>query len=97
MTGEIEKPKPKNKGSNKAPDWKTKSILVLFLVLVATLGLAWFYFRKTQPKIKQAKAVLQTVEKLNQEKQRCSRLINQESGDFAEYEYCNRFLEKFPL
>ena len=77
--------------------WKTKIIFFLLLVIVFLSVGGWLYLRNVTPKLRQANQALAELKLLNEERQRCSQILAQQSGEFADYDYCKQFLQKFPM
>jgi len=73
-----------------------KIIIFLFLLLAGTLGGFYFYYRNTQAKIIECDEKFQEIKNLQSEKERCSIVLSQESGNFNDYEYCRQLLQVFP-
>jgi flagellar basal body-associated protein FliL len=86
---------PAEKKASK-PSWKTRMIIFLFLLAVALSFSLWFYIRSTEKQRSEYQRASQEVNLIKEERNRCSALVNQQQGDFGEYEYCRRFLQKFP-
>ncbi|MBU4369182.1 hypothetical protein KKG58_00280 [Patescibacteria group bacterium] len=84
------------KEARKKPgQWKNKLIYILFLIVIIE-GLAfWFYCQSVGKKVQKADGMIEQIETLNQEKQRCSDILTQASGEFADYEYCKKLLQRF--
>jgi len=74
---------------------KNKLIGFLFLIIIITIFSFWFYIQKTKVTIKNVKELNAAVQLLEQEKQRCSEVLNQTEGEFADYEYCKKLLQEF--
>ena len=75
---------------------KSKLTVFLVMLLLITAGSFYFYFRSTQNLKDEYNNGINIIQKLSSEKERCSSLLSQQSGNFNEYEYCRKLLEVFP-
>lgn len=76
-------------------DLKIK-VIAFLLIIIAALAVALFLnMRTTQNLQDHYMQGIHQLDTLEREKSRCSELLTQERGDFAEYEYCREFLRKF--
>ncbi|MCD6442162.1 hypothetical protein J7L24_01305 [bacterium] len=87
--------KQKKEVEKKLGRWKNKLICILFLIVVIEGLSFWFYYQSVGKKVQKADEVIKQIEILNQEKQRCSDILMQTSGEFADYEYCKKLLQRF--
>ncbi|MBI4100279.1 hypothetical protein HY439_00885 [Candidatus Microgenomates bacterium] len=88
---------PSQKQKKSRFSWRTKIILFLLLIIAVLLGGGWFYFQSISPKLRQANQNLIEIKMLNEERQRCSQILSQQSGKFTDYDYCKQLLQKFPM
>ncbi len=80
----------------KPGQWKNKLIGILVLIVIIEGVVFWFWLQASREKIQEAKEVVDKIEMLDQERERCSGVLTQPVGEFADYEYCKRLLQKFP-
>ena len=88
------------------------AIIILLLLLVMIFSLSASKNRKAVKSAQTTNAQLQTqcqtigqnllaadakVQTMVAEQSRCSTLISRPQGDFGDYDYCKKFLQKFPL
>ncbi len=70
---------------------RNKVIIVQSIVILFLLIAGWFFWGRVQ----KANIALEDVQKLEDEKQRCSDFLSEGSGEFGEFQYCNRLLQNF--
>ncbi len=87
-----------NKGTSSKKKRYISLKIILFLVLVLTIVLSVFYiyYKSTQAKIAEYDSNIKQIESLQKEKERCSNVLGQGSGNFGDYEYCRQLLQAFP-
>lgn len=81
---------------------KSKIILVtiIALIIVGAGAYLYFWYQNTSNLRVQAQEQIDKIQKFNtvsdeieKEKTRCQQFISQESGQFGEFEYCQRFIQ----
>jgi len=87
--------KQKKELNKKHGQWKNKLIYILFLIVIIEGLVFWFYRQSVSEKFQKTNETITQVEILNQEKQRCSDILAQTSGEYADYEYCKKLIQKF--
>ena len=98
----------KKTGGLRGISWQTWTILILILIVIvgiiifsASSKISRETIKKTQTesqvmrqRIEQANVQINALE---QEKARCGVILTKPAGEFADYEYCKKLLQKFPL
>ena len=88
--------KPDTEKDKKGFSFKSKLIVFLILLLLITACSFYLYFSSMQNLKDEYNNGVNALQKLSSEKERCSSLLSQQSGNFNEYEYCSKLLEFFP-
>jgi len=74
---------------------KRKIWLVVILIIAVGIFIFSLWFKKLIADRQEASKVLNVYEIVEQEVKRCSQYLSKQGGEFAEYEYCKKFLDKF--
>ncbi len=67
------------------------AILLAVLILISTVF--YIYFDKTSEKLAIFQEKEEIYQRIEAESERCSGLLSQESGNFADYEYCRKLMQ----
>jgi uncharacterized protein (UPF0333 family) len=94
MTNDNAIPNKENARKKNNISLKIILFLILFLLILST-GF-YFYYKDTQTKRIEYNSSMQQIENLQKEKDRCSQVLSQGSGEFEDYEYCSQLLRVFP-
>ncbi|MDD5681362.1 MAG: hypothetical protein PHI59_09015 [Candidatus Omnitrophica bacterium] len=87
---------PNKENAKKKNNVLLKIILFLILFLLIASAGFYFYYKDTQTKRAKYNSSIQQIENLQKEKDRCSQVLGQGSGEFEDYEYCSQLLRVFP-
>ena len=92
----------------KRADWQRWTILILVLIVLVETIVFSASLKASEETIKKMKTTSQVmaqrieqadaqINALEQEKARCGVILTKPAGEFADYEYCKKLLQKFPL
>jgi len=92
----------------KGADWQRWTILILVLIVLVETIVFSASLKASEETIKKMKTTSQVmaqrieqadaqINALEQEKARCGVILTKPAGEFADYEYCKKLLQKFPL
>ena len=96
------------KEEKKKISWQVLLILILVLIVIVETAVFSAALKKANQEIKRIQTdnqqMVQSIVKANEkvdaletEKSRCSVILSKPQGEFGEYEYCKKLLQKFPL
>ena len=107
---ESEEKEPEEKREEPTEKISRRAWLILILILAVVVETVVFssIYRASQEDLKKAQieneqmfskieTANEQIEALEAEKSRCTTILNQLTGEFAEYEYCKKLLRKFSL